>query len=267
MEKERDLWRAIPTVLDLQCSWQLLLQSANPRANHTMRTLPPSQSPAYCQAHDEVMCWVKSQPRAKTTPGSFPHCQCEWADWGCVRLRCAPAAFWASWADALPMIAKRNPEVASEVMQKLSACLSSTQLPTHWTGKAFIGDQAGLICTTARDQSAAFGTRASGHTAGSIGASSILDSRFRKLSMLAGCSAARQAHPRSPLRTQLRLCVVSRSNHARVRNCSALVPGVVARAAETARVLDGIHFTSRLILWGTTEPHVSTQVTPRNEPQ
>ena len=169
MEKERDLWRAIPTVLDLQCSWQLLLQSANPRANHTMRTLPPSQSPAYCQAHDEVMCWVKSQPRAKTTPGSFPHCQCEWADWGCVRLRCAPAAFWASWADALPMIAKRIPEVASEVMQKLSACLSSTQLPTHWTGKAFIGDQAGLICTTARDQSAAFGTRASGHTAGSIG--------------------------------------------------------------------------------------------------
>ena len=85
--------------------------------------------------------------------------------------------------------------------------------------------------------------------------------------MLAGCSAARQAHPRSPLRTQLRLCVVSRSNHARVRNCSALVPGVVARAAETALVLDGIHFTSRLILWGTTEPHVSTQVTPRNEPQ
>ena len=34
--------------------------------------------------------------------------------------RCAPAAFWASWADALPMIAKRNPEVASEVVHKLS---------------------------------------------------------------------------------------------------------------------------------------------------
>ena len=36
IENERDLWRAIPTVLDLQCSWQLLLQSANPQANHTM---------------------------------------------------------------------------------------------------------------------------------------------------------------------------------------------------------------------------------------
>ena len=53
IEKECDLWRAIPTVPDLQCSWQFLLQSANLRANHTMRTLPPSQSLAYCQAHDE----------------------------------------------------------------------------------------------------------------------------------------------------------------------------------------------------------------------
>ena len=42
--KERELWSTIPTVPDLQCSWQLLLQSANPRANHTMRTMPPSQS-------------------------------------------------------------------------------------------------------------------------------------------------------------------------------------------------------------------------------
>ena len=29
IKKERDLWRAIPIVLDLQCWWQLLLQSAN----------------------------------------------------------------------------------------------------------------------------------------------------------------------------------------------------------------------------------------------
>ena len=76
------------------------------------------------------------------------------------------------------MIAKRNPEVASEVVHKsqeeepLEGCLLElhTAFPAHWTGKAFIGDQAGLICTTARDHhSGAFGTRASGHTAGSIG--------------------------------------------------------------------------------------------------
>ena len=181
--KERDLWRAIPAVPDLQCSWQLLLQSANPRANHTMRTLPPSQSLAYCQAHDEGMLETakalgeiptESEDDARklsTLPMRMAGLGLRSAE------RCAPAAVWASWGDALTMIAKRNPEVASEVAQKLSqeellkgACLSSTQLPAHWTGKAFIGGQAGLICTTARNhQSAAFGTRASGHTAGSVG--------------------------------------------------------------------------------------------------
>ena len=86
IEKERDLWRAIPTVPDLQCSWQLLLQSANPRANHTMRTLPPSQSLAFCQAHDEEM-WETAKALLGEIPTEgeddarkFPRCQCEWAD-------------------------------------------------------------------------------------------------------------------------------------------------------------------------------------------
>ena len=51
--KERALWEATPTVPDLQCAWQILLQSANPRANHTMRTMPPGSSATYCQNHDE----------------------------------------------------------------------------------------------------------------------------------------------------------------------------------------------------------------------
>ena len=50
ISKERELWMAIPTVTDLKCAWQLLVQSANPRA--TMRTMRPSQSAAYCRARD-----------------------------------------------------------------------------------------------------------------------------------------------------------------------------------------------------------------------
>ena len=42
MDEERRLWERIPNVPDLQCGWQILLLSANPRANHTLRTLPPS---------------------------------------------------------------------------------------------------------------------------------------------------------------------------------------------------------------------------------
>ena len=53
VEEERRLWDAIPTVTDLQCAWQLLVQSANPWANHTLRTLPLSLSSRYAQDHDD----------------------------------------------------------------------------------------------------------------------------------------------------------------------------------------------------------------------
>ena len=44
---ESSLWEDIPSVPDLQCVWQILVQSANPRSNQTIRTLPPSQSAEY----------------------------------------------------------------------------------------------------------------------------------------------------------------------------------------------------------------------------
>ena len=49
IDKERRLWHAIPNVPDLQCGWQILLQSANPRANHTLPTFPLSAD--YALAH------------------------------------------------------------------------------------------------------------------------------------------------------------------------------------------------------------------------
>ena len=50
---EQRLWDAILRVPDLQCGWQLLLQSAGPRANHMIRTLPPELSSEYASEHDE----------------------------------------------------------------------------------------------------------------------------------------------------------------------------------------------------------------------
>ena len=140
IEKERQLWRAIPTVPDLQCAWTLLLQSARPRANHSMRTMPPTQSATYCVAHDEgiwetakaLLNGVPSdaEPEAKQL-SSLPMRQ------GGLGLRsaerCAPAAYWASWADAVKMIGQRTPEVAAQVVQKmgqqepLRGCLGDLQ--------------------------------------------------------------------------------------------------------------------------------------------
>ena len=39
----------------ISSAWQLLVQSANPRSNHTIRTLPPLQSAEYARRHDEGM--------------------------------------------------------------------------------------------------------------------------------------------------------------------------------------------------------------------
>ena len=127
------MWRVIPTVPDLQCAWQILLQSANPRANHTMRTMPPSQSATYCCVHDAGI-WETAKALLGDIPGDR-ELEAQQLSTLPMRMgglglrsaeRCAPAAYWASWADAFPMISKRNPEVASEVVRRLD-----NQEPNH----------------------------------------------------------------------------------------------------------------------------------------
>ena len=124
LAEERLLWESIPAVPDLQCAWQILLQSANPRGNHTIRTLPPAWAEGYAHAHDEGI-WSTARRILADLAGSE-------AERDRARLlaslpmrmgglglrsavRCSLAAYWASWADALSMIHKRNPAVADMV--------------------------------------------------------------------------------------------------------------------------------------------------------
>ena len=80
--EERKLWEAIPNVPDLQCAWQILFQSANPRANHTIRTLPLSVSRLRSSArrgylgHSAILAQGSSWIRARVSP-------CAWEGWGC----------------------------------------------------------------------------------------------------------------------------------------------------------------------------------------
>ena len=69
IEEERRLWETIPSVPDLQCAWQLLVQSANPRANHSLRTMPPSCTTEYARAHDEGL-WQTVETLLHQTPGT-----------------------------------------------------------------------------------------------------------------------------------------------------------------------------------------------------
>ena len=125
---------------DLQCAWQLLVQSANPRANHSLRTMPPSSTTEYARAHDGM--WQTVETLLQQTPGT----EAERASarelatlpmrMGGLGLRsatrCAESAFWASWGDALPMIRERTPQVAEMVVHAMvgeqqTGCLGELQ--------------------------------------------------------------------------------------------------------------------------------------------
>ena len=54
---------------DLQCAWQILLQSASPRANHSFRTMPPSSSEKYAREQDEGI-WTTVKGLFDEVPGS-----------------------------------------------------------------------------------------------------------------------------------------------------------------------------------------------------
>ena len=55
LQRERELWEAVPWVPDLQCAWQVLLQCAGPRCHHLLRTLAPESSQDYAVRHDDGM--------------------------------------------------------------------------------------------------------------------------------------------------------------------------------------------------------------------
>ena len=48
---------------------EMLLQSASPRANHSLRTMPPSASEKYAREHDEGI-WITVKALLNEVPGS-----------------------------------------------------------------------------------------------------------------------------------------------------------------------------------------------------
>ena len=75
LEDERRLLAQLPLLPDVQRAWALLMYSAVPRANHLLRTLPPSQSRTYALAHDAALRDTLSAllgRRAPLTSESWP---------------------------------------------------------------------------------------------------------------------------------------------------------------------------------------------------
>ena len=127
MTEERRLLERIPQMPDLQCAWALLLYSAVPRSNHFLRLLPPSIAASYARAHDmEVRLCLAAllHLQSPLLPGSVASRIASMPiRHGGLGLRSAertsPGAYWAAWADVLPMVEQRHPQVAARLVGDL----------------------------------------------------------------------------------------------------------------------------------------------------
>ena len=128
LEEKSRLWDAVSWVPDVQCAWQIVVECAGPRCHHLLRTGPPNQSTEYATGHDEGMWRVVERHAARQT-ASLPMRLGGVGIHSAVRM--APAAFWASWTDALPMLSARLPTLTAHILDELDhprntgSCLSS----------------------------------------------------------------------------------------------------------------------------------------------
>ena len=130
-EKRADQQRLLdllPALPDLQCAWALLSQYAGPRSNHIIRTVPPTLAATYAEQHDlsmQAVLWQLLQQTPTTyESGRVAERSALPGRLGGTGLRSAartsPAAYWASWADALPVLRARSPTSSNGILDALA---------------------------------------------------------------------------------------------------------------------------------------------------
>ena len=128
LEEEARLWEAVSWVSDPQCAWQIVLHCAGPLCHHCLRTVAPSQSRQHAEGHDEGM-WKAAERVMGRWPGTAEQ-QAVARQIATLPMRLgglglrsarrmAPAAFWASWADAMPMLSERLPSLTDQIIEHL----------------------------------------------------------------------------------------------------------------------------------------------------
>lgn len=161
MEHQRllDTLRDLP---ELQSSWLLLSMCASPRCNYYLRALPPTLSAPFAVRHDAAIrtsLWqLLDNPAAAeevlaraATLAQLPY------KLGGLGLRSAArlsqAAYWASWADCLPMIHQRHPSIAAFLQQSLDLAQEAEavadSLQEAWESRRVLLDEGFAACPTA----------------------------------------------------------------------------------------------------------------------
>ena len=127
LTKQRVLLDRLLLLADTQVAWLLLSFCAAPRAQYALRTLPPADTRAYAAGHDAAVFSCLDALLHADDASGLPVLAAARAQLalrhGGLELRSAErhavAAYWASWADALPALASRDPAFAQALTRSL----------------------------------------------------------------------------------------------------------------------------------------------------
>ena len=125
--EEQGLLAQLPRLPDLQGAWLLLALCAAPRANHALRTIPPPDVAPYARMHDDAVWNTLATllggvpPQEAAQARAVAELPAALGGLGLLSAtRTAPAAYWAGWADALPVLRQRLPEFAETCVRLLA---------------------------------------------------------------------------------------------------------------------------------------------------
>ena len=139
LARQAGLLDALPQLQDSQVAWLLLSCCAAPRSQYAIRTLPLDDTRGYAASHDAAVLDCLQSLLYADAGTALPETAQARAQLalrhGGLGLRSAarhaPAAYWASWADSLRAIARRDAAHAHELIAALEAdCTAPPALET-----------------------------------------------------------------------------------------------------------------------------------------
>ena len=124
-QSHQHLLQRIPDIDDLQASWLLLLFCASPRCNHILRTTAPALAADFAADHDVAVAGCLQQllggPDLSATALATAHVPLAQGGSGLQSATATTAAaYWASWADTLPTLARQLPAFTARVQDFFS---------------------------------------------------------------------------------------------------------------------------------------------------
>ena len=138
-DQHSTLLQRIPAIQDLQAEWLLLLYCASPRCNYLLRMLRPEITQPFAQAHDTAITLALAQlldmrDLAPTALG-IAHLPLHLGGLGLTSASLlSHSAYWASWADTLPILDRQDPTNTATILEHLhrgTAAVPSLQAITE----------------------------------------------------------------------------------------------------------------------------------------